>query len=154
MNNSQIEIYQTKDGQTQVDVRFEKETVWLNQEQLSTLFGRDRTVIGRHIRNIFNEGELNEIMVCADFAHTTQHGAISGKTQTAKTRFYNLDVTDTSGKETYQLGYDEAIKQVDFGRKRLADNALVALTLMIAVSKPDEKDVMVKVIVNLINKKN
>jgi len=46
---------------------------------MSTLFGRDRTVIGRHIRNIFTEGELLKNMVCANFAHTTQHGALKDK---------------------------------------------------------------------------
>ena len=76
-NNINIEIYQSDDGRAQVEVAFDQDTVWLNQEQISGLFERDRTVIGRHIRNIFNEGELEESMVCADFAHTTQHVAIS-----------------------------------------------------------------------------
>lgn len=96
-SNNKIEIYQSKDGQTQVEVTFEKETVWLSQEQLGQLFERDRTVIGRHIRNIFKEGELDEEVVCANFAHTTQHGAISGKTQTSSTKFYNLDVIISVG---------------------------------------------------------
>ena len=73
--NSEIEIYQSSDGQTEVQVTFDNDTVWLNQDQLGKLFDRDRTVVGRHIKNIFSEGELNENMVCADFAHTTQHGA-------------------------------------------------------------------------------
>ncbi len=91
-NNSDIEIFQSSDGKAEVAVTFDNETVWLNQEQLSHLFERDRTVIGRHIRNIFREGELTEKVVCADFAHTTQHGAIEGKTQTKKATYYNLDV--------------------------------------------------------------
>lgn len=95
--NSDIEIYQSSDGQTQVEVTFDQDTVWLNQEQLSDLFDRDRTVIGRHIRNIFKEGELEEELVCADFAHTSQHGAIKGKTQTKTSRFYNLDVIISVG---------------------------------------------------------
>ena len=96
-SDNKIEIYQSPDGQTQVEVTFEKETVWLNQEQLGQLFERDRTVIGRHIRNIFKEGELDEEVVCANLAHTTQHGAISGKTQTSSTKFYNLDVIISVG---------------------------------------------------------
>lgn len=83
--NSEIEIYQSSDGHTEVQV-----TVWLNQEQLGQLFDRDRTVVGRHIRNVFKEGELSEDMVCADFAHTTQHGAIEGKTQSKTTKYYNF----------------------------------------------------------------
>lgn len=57
---NQIEIYQTKDKQTQIEVRFEEDTVWLTQEQLTKLFGRDRTVITKHINNIFKEEELEE----------------------------------------------------------------------------------------------
>lgn len=95
--NSGIEIYQSSDGQTEIEVTFDNETVWLNQEQLSQLFERDRTVIGRHIRSIFNEGELVEELVCADFAHTTQHGAIEGKTQTRIAKYYNLDIIISVG---------------------------------------------------------
>ena len=95
--NSDIEIYQSSDGQIEVEVTFDNETVWLNQEQLSQLFNRDRTVIGRHIRNIFKERELFEEVVCADFAHTTQHGALEGKTQTKTTKYYNLDVIISVG---------------------------------------------------------
>ena len=95
--NSGIEIYHSSDGQTEIEVTFDKETVWLNQEQLSQLFERDRTVIGRHIRSIFSEGELVEEVVCADFAHTTQHGAIKGKTQIKKAKYYNLDVIISVG---------------------------------------------------------
>ncbi|MBL4561545.1 MAG: hypothetical protein JKX79_11245 [Labilibaculum sp.] len=75
---NEVLIYQTLTNQVEVSVQFEQETVWLNQEQLTVLFERDRTVIGRHIRNIFKEGELKEEEVCADFAHTTEHGAIKG----------------------------------------------------------------------------
>ncbi len=97
ITNSGIEIYHSSDGQTEIEVTFDNETVWLNQEQLSQLFERDRTVIGRHIRSIFSEGELVEEVVCADFAHTTQHGAIKGKTQTKKAKYYNLDVIISVG---------------------------------------------------------
>jgi len=97
ITNSGIEIYHSSDGQTEIEVTFDNETVWLNQEQLSQLFERDRTVIGRHIRSIFSEEELVEEVVCADFAHTTQHGAIKGKTQTKKAKYYNLDVIISVG---------------------------------------------------------
>lgn len=97
MENREIEIYQGDDGLALVEVKFDNEAVWLNQEQLSLLFERDRTVIGRHIRNIFKEGELREDMVCANFAHTTKHGAIEGKSQTKTTKYYNLDVIISIG---------------------------------------------------------
>jgi len=88
---NEIVIYQTPDNQTQVEVQFEGETFWLTQEQIGQLFERDRTVITKHIRNIFKEGELDEQVVCANFAHTTKHGAIEGKTQEKNVKYYNLD---------------------------------------------------------------
>ena len=65
MEENKIIIYQTEDGQTQIDVRLENETVWLTQAQMAALFQKDRTVITRHINNVFNEGELNREEVCA-----------------------------------------------------------------------------------------
>ncbi len=95
--NSNILIYQTEDGQTKIQTRLDDETVWLSQEQMAELFQRDRTVISKHIRNIFNDGELEEDMVCAKFAHTTKHGAIENKTQVSNTKYYNLDVIISVG---------------------------------------------------------
>lgn len=92
MDDNKIVIYQTEDGQTQIDVRLEKETVWLTQAQMAELFQKDRTVITRHINNVFKEGELEKEQVCAKFAHTTQHGAMKRRTQIQETVLYNLDV--------------------------------------------------------------
>ena len=97
MEENKIIIYQTEDGQTQIDVRMENETVWLTQAQMAVLFQKDRTVITRHINNVFKEGELEKEQVCANFAHTTQHGAIAGKTQTQDIILYNLDVIISVG---------------------------------------------------------
>jgi prophage maintenance system killer protein len=327
MNNSGIEIFKSEDGKTQVQVVLVNDTVWLSLNQMVTLFQRDKSVISRHISNIFKEKELESISVVAKFATTAKDGKsyqvdyfnldviisvgyriksqrgtqfriwanrilkdylIKGYTLNEKKLIqqneqlkelresvkilgnvlkykqlsndesvgllkiisdyaYALELLDqydyqslkihaTSGKETYQLTYFEAIKQIELakkyygnsalfgnekdesfkssistiyqtfdgkdlyptveekaanllyfitknhsftdgnkriaaflflyfmerngilydenGRKRIADNALVALTLMIAVSRPEEKDVMVKVAVNLINKEN
>ncbi len=96
-SNSKVEIYYSSAGIAEIEVTFDKESVWLNQEQLGQLFGRDRTVISRHIGNIFKEGELNEKVVCADYAHTTQHGAIKGKSQSKTTKYFNLDVIISVG---------------------------------------------------------
>lgn len=60
-NRGELIIYQTEDGKTKIDVRMDSETVWLTRQQMSELFDRDISVIGRHIRNIFEEGELQEI---------------------------------------------------------------------------------------------
>lgn len=97
MKQDQIVIYQTEDGQTQIDVRLENETVWLTQAQMAELFQKDRTVITRHINNVFKEGELNKEEVCAKFAHTTRHGAIEGKQQVQEIVLYNLDVIISVG---------------------------------------------------------
>ena len=330
MNNSGIEIFKTEDGKTQVQVVLENETVWLNLNQMANLFQRDKSVVSRHLSNVFKERELEKKATVAKFA-TVQHEGernikrvieyfnldviisvgyrvkskrgtqfriwankvlkdylIKGFSLNEKMLIqqneqlkelresakilgnvlkhksltndesvgllkifsdyaYALDVLDqydyqslkihaTSGKEIYQLTYHEAIKQVELakkfyrnsdlfgnekdesfksslstiyqtfdgkdlypsieekaanllyfitknhsftdgnkriaaflflyfmekngilydeiGRKRIADNALVALTLMIAVSKPEEKEIMVKVAINLINRKN
>ena len=75
--NKQSLIFQTQDGLTRIQVELEEETVWLTQEQMSILFGKGRTTITEHIRNIFLEGELQESKVCRKFRHTTQHGAIT-----------------------------------------------------------------------------
>jgi hypothetical protein len=72
--NNEIIIYQSEDGQTQVDVRMENDTVWLTQAQMAELFQKDRTVIGRHIANVYKEGELEEEGTCAKFAHMGNDG--------------------------------------------------------------------------------
>jgi len=330
MEKSEIKIYKTDEGKTSIEVKLEKETVWLNLNQISNLFERDKSVISRHINNIFKEGELEKVSTVAKYATVQKEGKrkivrdidffnldviisvgyrikskrgtqfriwanqilkdylikgyvinqqrlekqieqfnklketikILGNTLEYKELSnneskgllkiisdysYALEILDqydyqtlkiekTSKKEIYRLTYEEAIKQIEFvkktygnselfghekdssfkssistiyqtfdgidlyssieekaanllyfivknhsfsdgnkriaafiflyflekndflfsenGKKRIADNALVALTLMIAVSKPEEKDTMIKVVVNLINKNN
>ncbi len=92
----EIVIYHP-DESVHLDVRVENETVWLTLRQLSLLFGRDRTVIGRHISNIFKEGELQKDLVCAKFAHTGEHGRNKGFVQTRDVDYYNLDVIISVG---------------------------------------------------------
>ncbi|MDY0077378.1 MAG: RhuM family protein [Bacteroidales bacterium] len=327
MKNSNIEIYQLEDGKTEINVQFEKDSVWLNLNQVVELFERDKSVISRHINNIFKEKELDKNSVVAKNATTAADGktyqvdyynldviisvgyrikskrgtqfriwanqiikeylikgySLNEKKLKQKTKqleelqnsvkilgkvlnqkvltndesfgllkiisdyayaldildqydYQSLEIKDTSGKGIYQLTYKEALAQIalvkkahgnsnlfgrekdasfqssistiyqtfegkdlypsieekaanllyfitknhtftdgnkriaaflflyflerngilfdENGNKRIADNTLVALTLMIAVSRPDEKDVMTKVIVNLINKNN
>lgn len=96
-NGSSIALYTTDDGNTQLEVKLENETVWLTQKQMAELFGRDRTVITRHIRNIFKEGELDENLVCAKNAQTKKYGRREGYMQTSEIVFYNLDVIISVG---------------------------------------------------------
>ena len=81
MNNGEIIIYQNTEGNIKIDVRLNEQTVWLSQAQIAELFDKGRSTVTEHIKNIFEEGELDENMVCRNFRHTTQHGAITGKTQ-------------------------------------------------------------------------
>ena len=92
-----VEIYKGLTGEVVFNVDVEDETLWATQAQISQLFGVDRTVVGRHIRNILNSGELDESLVCAKNAHTTQHGAMSGKTQVHEVKVYNLDMIISVG---------------------------------------------------------
>jgi len=94
---SEIIIFKTADEKVSVQVVMEDETVWLTQEQMAELFGKARRTIGEHIQNIFKEGELDEKLARRNFRHTTQHGAIEGKTQEVSVNYYNLDVIISVG---------------------------------------------------------
>ena len=90
--NEKIVIYRTEDGQTSVSVRMDGDTVWLSQAQMAELFQKDRTVIGRHINNIYKEHELERETTCANFAHMGKDAD-----QTYRTALYNLDVIISVG---------------------------------------------------------
>lgn len=90
-NNDNMLIYQSEDGKIKIDVRFENETVWLSLDQMAILFGRDKSTISRHIKNIFEEGELQDPSVVANYATT----ATDGKTYLVD--YYNLDVIISVG---------------------------------------------------------
>ncbi len=96
---NEIILYQSDDLPERIEVRMDDsmETVWLTQLQMAELFGRNRVAITQHIGNIFKEDELDEKVVCKEFLHTTQHGAIAGKKQEKKVKYYNLDVIISVG---------------------------------------------------------
>ena len=96
MNKGEIIIYQSSDGQTELDVRLEGDTVWLSQAQMTRLFQRDRTVIGRHIANIYREGELDRDTSCAKIAHKVVNTG-NDALQDYYTTYYNLDVIISVG---------------------------------------------------------
>lgn len=73
-NNSELIIYTTEDGLTKVDVTFDNDTVWLSLDQMAVLFQRDKSTISRHIKNVFEEGELDRNSVVANFATTAADG--------------------------------------------------------------------------------
>lgn len=94
---NEIIFYQPDEANEHIEVRLRDETVWLNRNQMATLFGRDVKTIGKHIKNVFNEGELEKDVVVAKFATTTKHGALEGKTQSIATEHYSLDVIISVG---------------------------------------------------------
>jgi hypothetical protein len=94
---NEIILYRPNELAEHIEVRLEEETVWLNRNQMAVLFGRDVKTIGKHINNVFNDGELEKEVVVKKFATTTQHGAIKGKSQTSITEYYNLDVIISVG---------------------------------------------------------
>jgi len=73
-NKGELIIYQTEDGQTKIDVRMDNETVWLSLDQMAELFQRDKSTISRHIKNVFQEGELTEDATVASFATVQSEG--------------------------------------------------------------------------------
>ena len=93
-NKNQIEIFQTKDGLAQIRVQLKEETVWLNRKQLSDLFDRDIKTLGKHINNVFKEGELDKKTTVAKFATVQYEGA---REVTRQVEHYNLDVIISVG---------------------------------------------------------
>ena len=86
MEENKIIIYQTEDGQTQIDVRLENDTVWLTQKQIAELFGTKRPAITKHLKNIYDSEELDENSTCSILEHMGNEGK-----QAYATKYYNLD---------------------------------------------------------------
>ena len=162
-DRGQVVLYKNK-----LEVKLEKETVWLAQKDIADLFDAERSVITKHIRNILKTKELAKGSVCANFAHTAEDGKVY---QT----FNGKDVYPTIEEKAAHLLYfvtknhsfvdgnkriaaalficflqRNALLLCKDGSRRIDDTALVALTLMTAASKPAEKDTMIKVIRNLL----
>ena len=114
---NQIVIYQTEDGQTQIDVRLENDMIWLTRQQIAVLFGRDYKTISKHINNALKE-ELAGSVVVAKYANTTQHGAIEGKTQTHEIDYFNLEVITSVG---YRVKSKRGVQFRQWANKVLKD---------------------------------
>lgn len=117
MSNSEILLYQTEDGQTKIDVRLEEETVWLSQAQMSELFQKERSVITKHIKNIFEEGELLE-------ESNVQILHITGSDRPVK--FYNLDVIISVG---YRVKSHQGTKFRQWATSRLKEYIVKGFTM-------------------------
>lgn len=121
----EIVIYQSKDGPN-LEVRLVEETIWLTQEQIALLFGTQRPAITKHLKNIFDSGELDEKVVCSILEHTTKHGALKGKTQTKKVKFYNLDVIISVG---YRVNSQRATQFRIWATKTLKEHLVKGYTI-------------------------
>lgn len=99
MNSNEVRflMYRAADDEVAVNALVKDDTIWLNQKAMAELFDVSTSSISRHLKNIFEEGELDEKVVVAEIATTTQHGAMEGKTQTKDVRFYNLDAIISVG---------------------------------------------------------
>lgn len=91
MNTSEIIIYQTEDGITQVNVVFDNDTVWLSLDQLAELFQRSKSTISRHLKNIYAEGELEQSSTVANFA------TVASNNKTYQIAYYNIDAIISVG---------------------------------------------------------
>ena len=136
---NKIEIFKSKDNSIELQVALDIDTVWLSQEQMAQLFGRNRVSITQHVGNIFKEAELDEKVVCKDFLHTTQHGAIKGKIQAKTTKFYNLDVIISVG---YRVKSQQGTQFRQWATARLKDYM---------AQKQQEIDTVKNLIISILN---
>ena len=122
-NNDNMLIYQSEDGKIKIDVRFENETVWLSLDQMTTLFGRDKSTISRHIKNVFEEGELPNEATVANFA-TVQ---VEGYREVVRNiDYYNLDVIISVG---YRVKSQQGTQFRIWATQRLKEYIIKGFTL-------------------------
>ena len=122
-NNDNMLIYQSADGNIKIDVRFEKETVWLSLDQMATLFGRDKSTISRHVKNVFEEGELSPEATVANFATVQAEG---NREVTRNIDYYNLDVIISAG---YRVKSQEGTQFRIWATQRLREYIIKGFTL-------------------------
>ena len=131
---NKIILYQTDEGKVKVDVFFAEENFWMSQKTMGELFGVDRSVVTKHVKNIFTEGELDENSVCAKFAHTADDG------KTYNTSYYNLDVIIAVG---YRVNSIKATKFRIWATQTLKEYILKGFVLnddMLKNGRPFGKD--------------
>ncbi len=115
-----VQIFAAPDGRVELSVAVERETVWLTQEQMGELFERERSVITKHIRNVFAEGELERDSVCAKFAHTAADG------KTYQVDYYNLEVIISIG---YRVKSQRGVQFRQWATRTLKDHLVQGYTL-------------------------
>ena len=127
-NNSFTEflLYTTPNGQVKVEIFLRDENIWLTQDKIALLFGVQRPAITKHLKNIFESGELDEKVVSSILEHTTTHGALEGKTQTQSVKFYNLDAILSVG---YRVNSSQATQFRIWATERLKEYIIKGFTM-------------------------
>lgn len=127
-NNSFTEVllYTTPLGKVKVEIFLRNENIWLTQEKIAELFGVQRPAVTKHLKNIFESGELNEEVVSSILEHTTQHGALEDKFQTQKVKFYNLDAIISVG---YRVNSAQATHFRIWATERLKEYIIKGFTM-------------------------
>jgi len=123
---NEILLYTTPNGKVKVEIYLQHETIWLTQQKISELFGVQRPAITKHLKNIFNSGELQEEVVSSILEHTTAHGAMVGKTQETKVKYYNLDSIISVG---YRVNSHQATAFRIWATERLKEYIIKGFTM-------------------------
>jgi hypothetical protein len=123
---NEILLYTTPNGKVKVEIYLQNETIWLSQQKIAELFGVQRPAVTKHLKNIFETGELKEEVVSSILEHTTQHGAIKGKTQETVTRYYNLDAIISVG---YRVNSSQATAFRIWATERLKEYIIKGFTM-------------------------
>ena len=143
MGKNEIVLFESSDGVVSLPVSVTADTVWLSLLQMAQLFGKDKTVIFRHVKNAIADGEIDPQVTSAKFAQVTPHLV------TKNHGFSDGNKRIAAGLFLYFLKRNKLLLRKD-GSKRIADHTLVALTVMIAESKPQEKGLMVNLVMTFL----
>jgi hypothetical protein len=123
---NEILLYTTPNGNVKVEIYLQNETIWLTQQKIADLFGVQRPAITKHLKNIFETGELKEEVVSSISEHTTPHGAMEGKTQETKVKYYNLDAIISVG---YRVNSTQATHFRIWATERLKEYIIRGFTM-------------------------
>jgi hypothetical protein len=123
---SEILLYTTPNGKVKVEIFLQNETIWLTQQKIADLFGVQRPAVTKHLKNIFDTGELKENVVSSILEHTTPHGAIEGKMQVTSTKYYNLDAIISVG---YRVNSTQATAFRMWATERLKEYIIKGFTM-------------------------
>jgi len=123
---NEVLLYTTPNGKVIVEIYLLNETIWLTQQRIAELFGVQRPAITKHLKNIFESGELDERVVSSIMEHTTLHGAIDGKTQKSKVKYYNLDAIISVG---YRVNSTQATAFRIWATERLKEFIIKGFTM-------------------------